>query len=72
MRSEQDKARDKASDATNHLAALADEEGWLAPPPEISRIKFSRWQQAVFWGLRVYIVIMLVIMGWGFYLRLGQ
>ena len=60
------------SDDKAHLAALADEEGWLTPPPDIQRVKFRPWQKAVFWGLRVYIFIMLAVMIWGFYLRLGH
>ncbi len=48
------------------IAAIAHSEGWLIPPAEVTRVTLRPWQQAVFWGLRVYIVIMLIIMGYGF------
>jgi hypothetical protein len=54
-------------DFEDALAALAMEENWLAPPMEIGRVALRPWQQAVFWGLRIYITVMLVVMGWGFY-----
>ena len=49
------------------LAALAQDESWLEPPLEITRLILQPWQQAVFWGLRLYILVMLAVMGWGFY-----
>jgi len=49
------------------IAAIARDEGWLTPLTPIERIRLRPWQQAVFWGLRLYIVVMLVIMGWGFF-----
>ncbi|HWA81136.1 MAG TPA: hypothetical protein VG848_12610 [Acetobacteraceae bacterium] len=48
------------------IAAIAHAEGWLQPLPPITRITLRPWQRAVFWGLRVYIAIMLIVMGWGF------
>ena len=54
------------------LATLAYEEGWLTPLADVHRVTFRPWQQIVFWGLRIYIVVMLVIMGWGFYHGLGH
>ncbi len=54
-------------DSEGALAALAQEENWLAPPTEITRVVLRPWQQAVFWGLRLYIMVMLAVMGWGFY-----
>ena len=53
-------------DDTAALHAIAHSEGWLTPPPEVTRVILPPWQQAVFWGLRVYIVVMLVVMGFGF------
>lgn len=47
------------------IAAIAQSEGWLEPPRLIERVTLRPWQRAVFWGLRVYIAIMLVVMGWG-------
>jgi hypothetical protein len=48
------------------LNALAHDEGWLVPPAEVTRIALRPWQQAVFWGLRVYVVVMLVVTAIGF------
>lgn len=45
---------------------IASSEGWHDQPPEVSRIVLRRWQQAVFWGLRIYIVAMLAVMAVGF------
>jgi hypothetical protein len=54
------------------MHALALDEGWLAPPAEVTRISLRPWQQAVFWGLRVYIVVMLIVMSVGFAHIAGQ
>ena len=48
------------------LLAIARSEGWLTPPPEVTGVPLRPWQQAVFWGLRIYIVVMLVVMVLGF------
>jgi hypothetical protein len=48
------------------LDAFAKSEGWHISPPEVSRAPLRPWQQAVFWGLRIYIVVMLVLMVVGF------
>ncbi len=48
------------------LTAIAHDEGWLVPPAEVTRVALRPWQQAVFWGLRVYIAAMLVVMAIGF------
>ncbi|MBB5373023.1 hypothetical protein [Acidocella aromatica] len=61
-----DKSKEQA------LIALAEQENWLAPPMEIGRVVLRPWQQTVFWGLRLYIAVMLAVMGWGFYHNLGQ
>ncbi len=55
-------ARDNSAD----IAAIARTEGWLTPLMPIERVALRPWQQAVFWGLRLYIGVMLIIMGWGF------
>jgi hypothetical protein len=49
------------------IAVIAHAEGWLTPPMDITRVRLRPWQQTVFWGLRIYIGIMLVIMTWGFF-----
>ena len=46
--------------------AIAYSEGWLMAPSEVTRVALCPWQQAVFWGLRVYIAVMLVVMVVGF------
>ena len=48
------------------LTSIAHDEGWLVPPAEVTRVALRPWQQAVFWGLRVYIAAMLVVMAIGF------
>lgn len=48
------------------LDAVARSEDWHVPPPEVSRVILRPWQQAVFWGLRIYVVVMLAVMAVGF------
>lgn len=45
---------------------LITDEGWDQPMPEVRRIRLSPRQQAVFWGLRVYVVVMTAIVVWAF------
>lgn len=55
------------------LHAIAQSEGWHIPPAEVSRTVLRPWQQAVFWGLRIYIVAMLAVMAVGFaHVAIGQ
>ena len=56
-----------AHDSSADIAAVAHTEGWLMPLMSIERVALRPWQQAVFWGLRLYIGVMLIIMGWGFF-----
>ena len=60
-----------ADDPGADITAIAHAEGWLIPPASVERVALRPWQQAVFWGLRVYIGIMLVIMGWGLFHAVG-
>ena len=48
------------------LYEIAQSEDWLTPSPEVTPVTLKPWQQAVFWGLRVYILVMLVVMVLGF------
>ncbi len=48
------------------LARLLAEEGWDTPLPPVHRQQLEPWQQWVFWGLRIYVVIMCVIVLWAF------
>ena len=54
------------------LSAIVRDEGWHVPPPEVTRVVLRPWQQAVFWGLRIYIVVMLGVMAVGFAQVAGQ
>jgi hypothetical protein len=58
--------RQRQPDDDAALTAIAHDEGWLVPPAEVTRVALRPWQQAVFWGLRVYIAVMLVVMAIGF------
>ena len=58
--------RGPSLDDESDLNAIADSEGWRVPPREVTRVALRPWQQAVFWGLRIYIVVMLAIMVLGF------
>ncbi len=57
--------QDRRPAAPDAIAAIAEAEGWLEPLPPIARVRLRPWQRAVFWGLRVYIAVMLLVMGWG-------
>lgn len=48
------------------LARLLHQEGWDQPLAEVHMVHLKPWQQAVFWGLRAYIVVMLLIVIWAF------
>ncbi len=48
------------------LKKLLDEEGWDTPLQPVHRQQLKLWQQWVFWGLRIYVVIMCVIVLWAF------
>ncbi len=48
------------------IARLLREEGWDRPLPEVSPKALKGWQQIVFWGLRFYIVVMLLVVMWAF------
>ncbi|MBV8119107.1 MAG: hypothetical protein JO081_04105 [Alphaproteobacteria bacterium] len=56
----------RTPDDRSELNAIAEVEGWRLPPPEVARVVLRPWQQAVFWGLRVYILVMLAIVAIGF------
>jgi len=58
----------KHSERVDHveLARLLREEGWDKALPEVAPKVLKAWQQWVFWGLRFYIVVMLLIVIWSF------
>jgi hypothetical protein len=53
-------------DDRSDLDAIARSEGWHEPPAEVTRVVLRPWQQAVFWALRLYVVVMLAVMVVGF------
>ena len=48
------------------LQALLADEQWDAPLPPVQRQQLKPWQQWVFWGLCIYVVVMCVIVLWAF------
>ena len=48
------------------MQALLDEEHWHDELQPVDRIQLKPWQQWVFWGLRIYVVVMCVIVLWAF------
>lgn len=48
------------------LEKLLAAEGWDIPLQPVHRQQLKPWQQWVFWGLRIYVVIMCVIVLWAF------
>ena len=65
------RGRHPAEEPGADIAAIAHAEGWLVPLASVNRASLRPWQQAVFWALRIYIGVMLVIMGWGFFHAVG-
>jgi hypothetical protein len=51
---------------SQQIRTLLEQEHWLDPLPPVRRVSLAGWQRMVFWGLRIYIVIMIVIVAWGF------
>ncbi|OIQ89836.1 hypothetical protein GALL_282660 [mine drainage metagenome] len=45
---------------------LVEDEGWHEPLPDVRRVQLTARQQAVFWGLRLYVVVMTVVVVWAF------
>jgi hypothetical protein len=48
------------------IRRLIVQERWDEPLAEVRRTRLTRAQQAVFWGLRVYVLIMTAVVVWGF------
>ncbi len=48
------------------VQALLDEEHWHDELQPVHRIQLKPWQQWVFWGLRIYVAVMCVIVLWAF------
>lgn len=45
---------------------LIADEGWDRPMAEVTQIRLSPLQKSVFWGLRVYVVVMTTVVVWAF------
>ena len=43
------------------IRRLLREEAWDHPLPEVRRIRLRPWQGMVFWGLRAYVAVMVII-----------
>ncbi len=50
----------------SEIARLLREEGWDRALPEVGAKALKGWQQVVFWALRAYIIVMLLIVIWAF------
>ena len=48
------------------IRRVIEQEGWNEPLAEVERIRLSPGQQAVFWGLRIYVVLMTGLVVWAF------
>lgn len=50
----------------HEIRELLQQERWNEPLAEVKRTRLTPGQQAVFWGLRVYVVVMTVVVVWAF------
>ncbi|MHB8921556.1 MAG: hypothetical protein ACYC3A_03670 [Halothiobacillus sp.] len=48
------------------IRRLVEREGWQKPLTEVRRVQLTGRQKAVFWGLRLYVVVMTVVVVWAF------
>ena len=48
------------------IRRLIEQERWDEPLAQVKRIRLSPDQQAVFWGLRVYVLVMTAVVVWAF------
>jgi hypothetical protein len=48
------------------IRQLVEREGWHQPLAPVHRVQLSTAQQAVFWGLRIYVVVMTTVVVWAF------
>ena len=48
------------------IRRLIENEGWEQPLPEVRRVQLTTRQQVVFWGLRLYVVVMTTVVVWAF------
>jgi hypothetical protein len=50
----------------HEIRTLLEQERWDVPLGEVKRTRLTPSQQAVFWGLRIYVVVMTVVVVWAF------
>lgn len=48
------------------IRRLIEREGWEKPLPPVQRVPLTPRQQIVFWGLRLYVVVMTAVVVWAF------
>jgi hypothetical protein len=48
------------------IRRLLEQERWDVPLAEVQRTRLSPAQQVVFWGLRLYVLVMTVVVVWAF------
>ncbi len=48
------------------IRRVIEQERWYEPLAQVSRTRLTPLQQAVFWGLRVYVVVMAAVVVWAF------
>jgi hypothetical protein len=48
------------------IRRLIEQERWDEPLAPVKRSRLSPRQQTVFWGLRVYVLVMTVVVVWAF------
>jgi hypothetical protein len=50
----------------HEIRRVIEEEGWDVPRVEVTRTRPTPGQQIVFWGLRIYVMAMTVVVVWAF------
>nr|WP_288119623.1 hypothetical protein [Thiomonas sp.] len=48
------------------IRRLIENEGWEKPLVDVRRVQLTTRQQVVFWGLRIYVVVMTAVVIWAF------
>ena len=48
------------------IRRLIENEGWEKPLADVRRVQLTARQQVVFWGLRLYVVVMTAVVVWAF------
>ncbi len=48
------------------IRRLIENEGWEKPLADVRRVQLTARQQVVFWGLRLYVLVMTAVVVWAF------